>query len=38
MPVVPVDRVVDKKRNNRKKWRAEEEGRHKGSLPEKRSP
>jgi hypothetical protein len=28
MPVIPVNRVVDTK----KKWRAEEEERHKGSL------
>jgi hypothetical protein len=27
-----VDRVVDKKRKVGKKWRAEEEERHKGSL------
>jgi hypothetical protein len=26
--VIPVDRVVDKKRIRRKKWRAEEEERH----------
>jgi hypothetical protein len=28
MPFIPVNRVVDKKRNNKKKWRAEEEERH----------
>jgi hypothetical protein len=32
MPVILVSRVVDPKKNNRKKWRAEEEERHKGSL------
>jgi hypothetical protein len=32
MPVIQVNRVVDPKKNNRKKWRAEEEERHKGSL------
>jgi hypothetical protein len=32
MPVIPVNRVVDPKRIIRKKWRAEEEERHKGSL------
>jgi hypothetical protein len=32
-PVIPVNRVVDKKRIIRKKWRAEEEERHKvGSI------
>jgi hypothetical protein len=40
LPVIPVNKVVDpKKKNNRKKWRAEEEERHKGSLtpsPQKR--
>jgi hypothetical protein len=29
MPVIPVNKVVDQK-NNRIKWRAEEEERHKG--------
>jgi hypothetical protein len=33
MPVIPVDRAVDKKIIIGKKWRAEEEERHKGSLP-----
>jgi hypothetical protein len=33
MPVIPVNKVVDPKKNNRKKWRAEGEERHKGSLP-----
>jgi hypothetical protein len=32
MPVIPVNRVVDPKRIIRKKWRAKEEERHKGSL------
>jgi hypothetical protein len=32
MPVIPVNRVVDPKRIIGKKWRAEEEERHKGSL------
>jgi hypothetical protein len=31
MPVIPVDGVVDKKRIIRKKWRAEEEERHKAT-------
>jgi hypothetical protein len=36
MPVIPVSKVVDPKKNNRKKWRAkEEEERHKGSLTPK---
>jgi hypothetical protein len=35
MPVIPVDSVVDTKKNNRKKWRAKEEERHKGSLTQK---
>jgi hypothetical protein len=30
MLVIPVNRVVDKKRIIGKKWRAEEEERHKG--------
>jgi hypothetical protein len=32
MPVIPINRLVDQKKNNRKKWRAEEEERYKGSL------
>jgi hypothetical protein len=32
MLVIPVNRVADTKKNNQKKWRAEEEERHKGSL------
>jgi hypothetical protein len=32
MPVIPVSKVADPKKNNRKKWRAKEEERHKGSL------
>jgi hypothetical protein len=35
MPVIPVDRVVDKKRIIRKKGRAEEVKSHKGSLTQK---
>jgi hypothetical protein len=35
MPVIPVNRVVDTKRINGKKWRAEEEERQKGSLAQK---
>jgi hypothetical protein len=35
---MPVNRVVDKKKSNRKKWRAKEEERHKGSLTQKNSP
>jgi hypothetical protein len=35
MPVIPVNKVVDPKKNNQKKWRAEEEERHKGSLTRK---
>jgi hypothetical protein len=35
MPVIPVNRVVDKKRTIGKKWRAEEEERQKGSLTQK---
>jgi hypothetical protein len=30
MPVIPVDRMVDKQRIIRKKWSAKEEERHKG--------
>jgi hypothetical protein len=37
MPVIPVNKVVDPKRIIRKKWRAEEEERHKGSLTQKKS-
>jgi hypothetical protein len=32
MPVILVNKVVDPKRIIGKKWRAEEEERHKGSL------
>jgi hypothetical protein len=32
MPVILVNMVVDPKKNNRKKWRAKEEEKHKGSL------
>jgi hypothetical protein len=32
MPVIPVNKVVNPKRIIGKKWRAEEEERHKGSL------
>jgi hypothetical protein len=35
MPVIPVNKVVDPKRIIGKKWRAEEEERHKGSLTKK---
>jgi hypothetical protein len=35
MPVIPVDKVVDPIRIIRKKWRTEEEERHKGSLTPK---
>jgi hypothetical protein len=35
MPVIPVSRVVDPKRIIGKKWRAEEEERHKGLLTPK---
>jgi hypothetical protein len=37
MPVIPVNKVVDPKRIIGKKWRAEEEERHKGSLTQKNS-
>jgi hypothetical protein len=30
MPVIPVNKVVDKKKNDQQKWRAKEEERHKG--------
>jgi hypothetical protein len=36
MPVIPVNRVADTKRITGKKWRAEEEERHKGSLTAKK--
>jgi hypothetical protein len=36
MPVIPVNKVVDPKRIIGKKWRAEEEERHKGSLTPKK--
>jgi hypothetical protein len=32
MPVIPVNKAVGPKNNNPKKWRAEEEERHKRSL------
>jgi hypothetical protein len=35
LPVVPVKKAVDPKKNTRKKWRAEEEERHKGLLTQK---
>jgi hypothetical protein len=35
MPVIPVSKLVDPKRNNWKKWRAKEEESHKGSLTKK---
>jgi hypothetical protein len=35
VPVILVNKVVDPKRIIRKKWRAEEEERHKGSLTQK---
>jgi hypothetical protein len=36
MPVIPVNKVVDRKRIIGKKWKAkEEEERHKGSLTQK---
>jgi hypothetical protein len=35
MPVIPVSKVVDPKKNNRKKWRAKVEERNKGSLTKK---
>jgi hypothetical protein len=35
MSVIPVNRVADKKRISRQKWREEEEERHKGSLTPK---
>jgi hypothetical protein len=36
MPVIPVNKVVDQKRIIGKKWRAEEEERHKGLLTQKK--
>jgi hypothetical protein len=37
MPVIPVNKVVDPKKYNWKKWRAEDgEERHKGSLTHKK--
>jgi hypothetical protein len=38
MPVIPVNKVVDPKRIIGKKWRAEEEEWHKGSLTKKIAP
>jgi hypothetical protein len=35
VPVIPVNKVVDPKRITVKKWRAEEEERHKGLLTQK---
>jgi hypothetical protein len=35
VPVIPDNKVVDPKRIIRKKWRAEEEERHKGLLTPK---
>jgi hypothetical protein len=37
MPVIPVNKVVDPKRIIGKKWRAEEEERHKGLLTNKKN-
>jgi hypothetical protein len=36
LPVILVSKVVDPKRIIGKKWRAEEEERHKGSLAKKK--
>jgi hypothetical protein len=36
MPVIPVTKVMDPKKNNRKKWRVEEEERQTGSLTKKK--
>jgi hypothetical protein len=36
LPVILVNKVVDRKRIIGKKWRAEEEERHKGSLTQKK--
>jgi hypothetical protein len=38
LPVITINRVVDPKKNNRKKWRTEEEERDKGSLTPKKTP
>jgi hypothetical protein len=35
MPVIPINRAVDKKNNDWKKWLAEKEERHKGLLTPK---
>jgi hypothetical protein len=32
MPAIPVNKAVDPKKNNGKKWRAEEDERHNCSL------
>jgi hypothetical protein len=38
LPVIPVNKVVSgPEKNNRKKWRAEEEERHKRSLTKKQN-
>jgi hypothetical protein len=37
LPVILVNKVVDPKRIIGKKWRAEEEERHKGSLTQKKT-
>jgi hypothetical protein len=37
MPIITVNRAVDKKRIIIKKWRAEEEERHKGSFAPQKS-
>jgi hypothetical protein len=37
MLVIPVNKMVDPKRIIGKKWRAEEEERHKGSLTQKKT-
>jgi hypothetical protein len=37
MPVIHVNKFVEPKRIIGKKWRAEEEERHKGSLPPKKN-
>jgi hypothetical protein len=36
MPIIPVNKAVDPKRIIGKKWRAEEEERHKGLLTRKK--
>jgi hypothetical protein len=38
MSVILVNKVGSPKKNNWKKWRAEEEERHKGLLTQKRLP